>query len=161
MKLSLPSWIRQSIVQIKVSCIFMRFLIVLLCAFWPRGHLLSLLRSREAHLQRKSKQKKATPVAGLLRKLPSSTRILAAGANSLRSNTAHPSPAKIRSDSAAPGEAARIVRFRQPVGRILESDACSQNKALASLWPMAKRRIQESDLRGWCCQIALFCKVIF
>ena len=81
----------------------MHFLIVLLCAFWPRGHLLSLLRSREARLRRESKQRKATPVAGLAyAKLPSSTRILAAGANSLRSNIAHPSPAKIRSDSAAP-----------------------------------------------------------
>ena len=52
---------------------------------------------------KESRQRKATPVAGLAyAKLPSSTRILAAGANSLRSNIAHPSPAKIRSDSAAP-----------------------------------------------------------
>ena len=65
-------------------------------------------------LTKKSKQKKATPVAGLAcAKLPSSARILAAGANSLRLNIAHPSPAKIRSDSAAlGGRAARIVRLR-------------------------------------------------
>ena len=63
---------------------------------------------------KKSKQKKATPVAGLAyAKLPSSVRILAAGANSLRSNIAYPSPAKIRSDSAyALRAAARILRFR-------------------------------------------------
>ena len=63
-------------------------------------------------LTKKSKQKKVTPVAGLAyAKLPSSARILAAGANSLRSNIAHPSPAKIRSDSAAPRGAAQIIRF--------------------------------------------------
>ena len=44
----------------------------------------------------------------------------------------------------------------QPVGRILESDTCSQNKARTSLWPMAKRRIQESDLRRWCCRTAFY-----
>ena len=57
----------------------MRFLIVLLCALWPRGHLLFLLRSREARLRRESRQRKATPVAGLLRKLPSLHMLLAAG----------------------------------------------------------------------------------
>ncbi|MFD1244776.1 hypothetical protein ACFQ3H_06280 [Paralysiella testudinis] len=62
---------------------------------------------------KKSKQKKATPVAGLAyAKLPSSTRILAAGANSLRSNIAHPSPAKIRSDSAAPREGCTDYAFQ-------------------------------------------------
>ena len=41
------------------------------------------------------------------------------------------------------------VQYRpQPVGRILESDTCSQNKTRTSLWPMAKRRIQESELRA-------------
>ena len=53
------------------------------------------------------------------------------------------------------------LRPPQPVGRILESDTGSQNKVFTSLWPMAKRRIQESDLRGWCCRTAFIFKVIF
>jgi hypothetical protein len=63
--------------------------------------------------QSKVSKRKATPVAGLAyAKLPSSPRILAAGANSLRSNIAHPFPAKIRSDSAAPGEGCTDYAFQ-------------------------------------------------
>ena len=103
---SLRNWIWQSIgkqsktkrIIFKICCVFMCFLIVLLCAFWPRGHLLFFASPKQ------SKQKKGDPGCRFgCAKLPSSPRILAAGANSLRSNIAHPFPAKIRSDSAAPG----------------------------------------------------------
>ena len=45
-------------------------------------------------------------------------------------------------------------RLKKPVGRILESDTCSQNKTRTLLWPPVKCRIQESDLHEWCCQTA-------
>ena len=47
--------------------VFMRFLIVLLCAFWPRGHLLLFFASltRSAPTASKVSKRKATPVAGL------------------------------------------------------------------------------------------------
>jgi hypothetical protein len=48
----------------------------------------------------------------------------------------------------------RYLVLQKPAGRILESDTCSQNKPRTSPWPMAKRRIQESDLRGWCYRTA-------
>ena len=85
----------------------MRFLIVILCAFWPRGHLLSLLR------QSKVSKRKATPVAGLLRKLPSLHMLLAAGASRCA-----PDRPYFRQNhvpfGCAKGEAAWIFRFRQP-----------------------------------------------
>ena len=61
---------------------------------------------------------------------------------------------KLFSDGIVLFSAFKAKQRNKPVGRILESDTCSQNKARTSLWPMAKRRIQESDLRGWCCRTA-------
>ena len=61
--------------------------------------------------------------------------------------TGHP-PARVRR--------ILVLQKSQLVGRILESDTCSQNKARTSLWPLAKRRIQESDLRRWCCRTAFY-----
>ena len=83
----------------------MRFLIVLLCALWPRGHLLFCLT-------KKSKQKKVTPVAGLAyAKLPSLHMLLAAGA----SRFAPDRPCSRQNHvpfGCAKGKAARIMRFR-------------------------------------------------
>ena len=44
------------------------------------------------------------------------------------------------------GDRYLVLQKSQSVGRILESDTCSQNKPHTSLWPQVKRRIQESDL---------------
>ena len=85
----------------------MRFLSFYFALHGRAATYFSLLR------QSKVSKRKATPVAGLAcAKLPSSTRILAASANSLRSNIAHPSPAKIRSDSAAPWEGCTDCTFQ-------------------------------------------------
>ena len=113
---SLRNWIWQSIgkqsktkrIIFKICCVFMCFLIVLLCAFWPRGHLLFFASPK------KSKQKKGDPGCRFgYAKLPSLHMVLAA----LACRCAPDRP-YFRQNHApfgcAKGKAARIVRFRQP-----------------------------------------------
>ena len=86
----------------------MRFLIVLLCASWPRGHLLFFASPKQ------SKQKKGDPGCRFgCAKLPSLHMLLAAGASRCA-----PDRPYFRQNhvpfGCAKGKAARIFRFRQP-----------------------------------------------
>ena len=86
----------------------MCFLIVLLCAFWPRGHLLFFASPK------KSKQKKGDPGCRFgYAKLPTLHMVLAAGASRCA-----PDRPYFRQNhvpfGCAKGMATRIMRFRQP-----------------------------------------------
>ena len=76
-------------------------------------------------------------------------------AHAFRAWAARLPPARLRAILTCSRYSIAAIQTRtaqKPVGRILESDTCSQNKARTSLWPPAKCRIQESALRGWCCR---------
>ena len=86
----------------------MRFLIVLLCAFWPRGHLLFFASPKQ------SKQKKGDPGCRFgYAKLPSLHMVLAAGASRCAPDRPCFRQNHVSFDCAK-GKAARIFRFRQP-----------------------------------------------
>jgi hypothetical protein len=111
----LPNLIRQSIgtqsktkwIILKSAVVFMRFLIVILCASWPRGHLLFFASPKQ------SKQKKGDPGCRFgYAKLPSLHMVLAAGASRCAPDRPY-SRQNHAPFGCAKGRAARFIRFSQ------------------------------------------------